>query len=107
MNNKSKYPCGLAQKMPNFCKGKKCASCNLNDQKDKSQPSDNLSSKRNEKHMVKVTLTERHIKALQDAIDAMSNYANLTADQNESIDLIADLIATTQAKMVENGRQKS
>ena len=47
---------------------------------------------------VRVTLTERHIKALQDAIDAMSNYANLDDEQNKSIDLIADLISTAQSK---------
>lgn len=61
----------------------------------------------NKTKCVRVTLTERHVKALQDAIDAMSNYTNLDEEQNKSIDLIADLIATTQAKMVENGRQKS
>ena len=48
---------------------------------------------------VRVTLTERHIKALQDAIDAMSNYANLDDEQNKSIDLIADLISTAQNRI--------
>ena len=53
---------------------------------------------------VRVTLTERHIKALQDAIDAMSNYANLDDEQNKSIDLIADLISTAQKRRTRDER---
>ena len=56
---------------------------------------------------VRVTLTERHITALQDAIDAMSNYANLDNEQNKSIDLIADLISTARCKMIEKEKKKA
>lgn len=60
----------------------------------------------NPKQTVKVSLTERHITALQDAIDAMSNYANLDDEQNKSIDLIADLISTARCQMIEKEKKK-
>ena len=61
----------------------------------------------NKNQSVRVTLTERHITALQDAIDAMSNYANLDDEQNKSIDMIADLISTARCQMIEKEKKKT